>query len=1025
MKPNEKSLNALYKTQSVAKMIEFGVPPLERNIKIYNEPERLFPLVLGMLGDFCFEIKNESPDHKNIEEQEQNLRFCASFFDSYKDSQRLDNVSDYLLLIGAVCYYLSNLPGSAQVLIKKINIDTLDLCASGMDKLLYLLLREDYNNSIELFDSDFKNLIQETYDNVKHFFNSGEKENLIIEACKKLSNFAHSYGNDRELFFADLIYAICVKKIKNSCWVNLPVFTGLSKELLSTVIQKNTFIKELWPSQLLLGKEGVFNGGSAVIQMPTSAGKTKSTEIIIRSAFLSERTNIAVIVAPFKALCHEIERDYFFAFQGEKNISIDEINDALENTDIGIFSDCVKKHIVVLTPEKLYYLLTQQRNFAEKIGLIIFDEGHQFDSGERGVTYELLLTELKRFLPANCQRILISAVIHNAEQISSWLSSNASVVKGNKTLPTERSIGIVDFTYEKGQIHFVNQEKIQEEKYFVPRMIDVEVLPSVGREKIERKFPDENNSNSIALALALKMSQKENVAIFCGKKDSVNVVLDLAIDLFNRIPEKNNPKGDAIEINNLSYLIEKNLGNDSCVYNGAQHGIFAHHADIPHGIKMSVEYAMAKSLISFIVCTSTLAQGVNLPIKYLFISSTQQGEDRIKVRDFHNLIGRVGRAGKLTEGCIIFTNPKIYQKTSYKKQIVELLNPDNSEDCTSSLLEIFEPFRNNINAEILSPKTIKTLIDLYYDKEQSIETIAQRINTLFKSFDISSLKSQISIKFQYIEKIENFLMQMGENVTKESAIEIAKSTLAYKIADNNQREEIENLFCLIAEKISRIQEEKSKLPIYAKTLRGLNQTIELKNKIDEKKDLLKSSMSIENLFDILWDLFIDGNIQNNYFNYYSDKEKLKNATLKWMNGSSYFEIYDLLKGEKINGRDFIKVESCVNIFENGVAYSGSVFINAITEIIKSFESEEFANVIALLELFQKQIKYGLPSLKSIIIYELGFCDRVIALEISSIVDYAKEKHSMKNNIIKKKNEIFHILDKYPSYYTSVMKRLVS
>jgi cytochrome c biogenesis factor len=63
----------------------------------------------------------------------------------------------------------------------------------------------------------------------------------------------------------------------------------------------------------LLGKEGIFSGQSAVIQMPTSAGKTKSTEIIIRSAFMSQRTKIAVVVAPFKALCHEIERDYYFA----------------------------------------------------------------------------------------------------------------------------------------------------------------------------------------------------------------------------------------------------------------------------------------------------------------------------------------------------------------------------------------------------------------------------------------------------------------------------------------------------------------------------------------------------------------------------------------------------------------------------------------------------------------------------------------------------------------------------------------
>ena len=761
MKPEYNAQTVLRYTQSIAKMIEFDVPEQDRTIGITRNPEELFTLVIGMLGDISEQIISKIDSNEIIEEQENGIRFCASFFDSYKNTQRLSYLDDYALLIGAAAYYLCNLPGSTLVLIDKLDISQANLNASKLELVIYWLLKGDYSNNLSKLDSCYAEFVLSISTGFHNYFQSGNGEKEVYSACQNFQEFAYKRHNPREIFFADLIYAICIKKIQNSCWKTLPMFSGLSKDLWKQVINKKEFIRELWPSQLLLGKENVFKGQSAVIQMPTSAGKTKSTEIIIRSAFLAERTNIAVVVAPFKALCHEIERDYYFAFRGEADISIDEINDALENTDIDIFSDSVKKHIVVLTPEKLYYLLTQQQNFAEKIGLIIFDEGHQFDSGERGVTYELLLTELKRFLPPDCQKILISAVIHNAEQISSWLSSDSSVVKGNKTLPTERSIGIVDFTHEKGQIHFVNPLNVREENYYVPRMIDTEYLPLVGREKKERAFPNKKDSNSIALALALKMSQKENVAVFCGKKDSVNVVLDLAIDVFNRLPEKGNPKGDGLEKNKLSYLIKRNLGDDSSVYKAAQYSVFAHHADVPHGIKMAVEHAMHKSLISFIVCTSTLAQGVNLPIKYLFISSTQQGGDRIKVRDFHNLIGRVGRAGKLTEGCIIFTNPKILEELYYREQVSNLLNPENSEDCTSSLLKIFEPLHNK--EETLSFKTVKNIIDLYYDRTQSIEALAQEINSHYSSFDVSSLKAQISIKFQYIEKIENFLIHCVSN----------------------------------------------------------------------------------------------------------------------------------------------------------------------------------------------------------------------------------------------------------------------
>ena len=65
---------------------------------------------------------------------------------------------------------------------------------------------------------------------------------------------------------------------------------------------------------------------------------------------------------------------------------------------------------------------------------------------------------------------------------------------------------------------------------------------------------------------------------------------------------------------------------------------------------------MKEGLVRFVVCTSTLAQGVNLPIRYLIVTSVYQGKEQIKVRDFHNLIGRAGRAGMHTEGSILFAD---------------------------------------------------------------------------------------------------------------------------------------------------------------------------------------------------------------------------------------------------------------------------------------------------------------------------------------------------------------------------------
>ena len=1017
MRPDINSQKVLSYTQAIAKIIEFNIPKQDRDINIPKNPEELFTLVIGMLGDVSEEIITNSGIN---EIQEKNIRFCASFFDAYKNTERLHSLDDYSLLIGAAAYYLCNLPGSASVLIKKINASHLDLHVSKLDLFLYWLLKGDYSFNPGVTGSLFANLLSEISTSFCNFFKSSVDESKILLVCKELQSFVYSRHNPREFFIADLIYAICIKKINNSCWKNLPIFTNLSEDIWKPIITKKTFITELWPAQLLLGQNGVFAGQSAIIQMPTSAGKTKSTEIIIRSSFLAERSNIAVIVAPFKALCHEIKNDFIKAFSKEVNISIDAINDVFEDSELTLFADLSKKHIIILTPEKLYYLLTHQQTFTENIGLIIFDEGHQFDTGERGVTYELLLTELKRFLPKSCQKILISAVIHNAQQISEWLSSDTKVVQGTNTLPTERSIGIINFDYGIGQINFINKLDYNKSDYFVPKVIQVIEIPKLRREQKQRYFPDIKDSSSIALFLALKMSIKENVAIFCGKKDSVNKILKLTVAYFKSFPDNSCPKSNNFEIQKLSYLISRNLGCDNNFYTAAQKGVFAHYSDIPYGIKMSVEHAMHESLISFIVCTSTLAQGVNLPIKYLFISSTHQGSDKIKVRDFQNLIGRVGRAGKLTEGSIIFTNPEIYPQGAYRwNGAINLLNPENSEDCSSSLLSIFEPFYQDNN-----PLSFKTIINLYFDNNETIDTIVKELNARCPQFAFSELKKQITLKFLYIEKVENFLMMLGDDISEEISSEIAKSTLAYKLANEEQKDEIVTLFTTIAKKVEEKTDDKNQLPIYAKTLRGLNQTFALRDKLTDKKNLLIQASSSTDLLDSLWDIFIDGNIQNSYFNFYSDKEKLKCATKKWIEGVSFFELFNILQGEKINSRDYIKIEGCVNIFENGIAYSCSVLINAITEIVNLVDDQDYTSIINLLTFFQKQLKYGLPTIESILIYEWGFCDRVIAQEIAKIIPSIDDKYLMKMNILEKKDEILEILKQYPSYYEIVLERIV-
>src|SRR6185503_2647578 len=157
------------------------------------------------------------------------------------------------------------------------------------------------------------------------------------------------------------------------------------------------------------------------------------------------------------------------AFQGEA-IYVDELSDVLQ-MDLSIERILVGKEVLVATPEKFNYVLRHEPELAKRIGLIIYDEEHQFDNGTRGITYELLLTSLKSKIPDGAQTVLISAVISNAEQIGKWLvGDEVEVVEGLDLVPTFRTIGFSTIRNPRRNLYFVNPRDLDESEFWVPRI---------------------------------------------------------------------------------------------------------------------------------------------------------------------------------------------------------------------------------------------------------------------------------------------------------------------------------------------------------------------------------------------------------------------------------------------------------------------------------------------------------------------------------------------------------------------------
>lgn len=1022
MKPEKNAKKILMYTQSMAKMTEFNVPEADQEaiIERYtNPPEDLFILVIGILGRVSRDIIEHRNEASLLSLPGKDALFCANFFDSYKNSGRLNELSEYYLLVGSAAYYLAKLPGSSAVLNQTLESSSLD--AERLDDLLLALLK--HNLDIDFSNSFYKNEIEQFALFYKNFIESGNDELQTIEKCSILYKKILELGSPREVFFGELIFAICIMKITFSSWKLLPLFSGLSVDLWRNVIGKRSFIKELWPAQVLLGENNIYKGASAVIQMPTSAGKTKSTELIIRSAFMSNRTNLAIVVAPFKALCHEIRNDYLKCFKEDANIFVDDITDVFEQDFSNVFSDD-EKHIAVLTPEKLYYLLTQNTKFVENVGLVIYDEAHQFDSNERGVTYELLLSKMKMLLKEHVQFILISAVIHNAENISSWISESCGVVSGIDMSPTQRFIAFVKMYSSSGQLQYIENNSISNETFFVPKIISIENSNSCFFKKDKQGLYD---AGLIALYFALKLSTKATAAVFCGRKNSLRKILKKGIGYYESNPDTPCPYYEESEKIKIANLFEKNFGTNSIIYKACKYGIFSHCADVPQGLKLSIEIAAHNSKINCIVCTSTLAQGVNLPIKYLLIPSIQNGADEIKVRDFHNLIGRVARAGKITEGSIIFTDPRVgtQSETKIRNKINDLLQANNSEDCLSLLFDLLNLniITYNNGDRTIDPIPFNMEIFLPHLTDSNfIEEFSADVEKKYKYNKKEDVKYQLEMKVLYLEKLENYLMMSSDDLSDDKVEELAKNTLAYHLANDNQKESILYVFKYLSNKLKSDEKNVLKFPLYAKTLHGLASSIELNNFVVENKDSILEVSDCYDFVKILSKLLFDGRTRCRLFNKYPNKEKIPDAIHFWLQGKNFYEIYDILKGEKV-GTTYYYEEMGVDFFERGFGYEISVLVNAVTELLMA-EIGENPEQLSKMQLFQKQIKYGLPTKESIFVYELGFCDRIIAQELAPFAQGTSTKQAAKVALIAHETEILSILNLYPTYFENLYKRMI-
>ena len=993
-----------------AKLVEYDIPNEAYPKFPLNSNELSYPVVYILSRYAESVIENNAVDR---EEFSPYLGVASQYFDAAVGAKDRTAYDIDFLLSGAAAYFLSDNFGSAKVLCSEY-FERNDPDTTAPQKIMgnflgYLLLNRELhiNNDTPTGEKLCCSLLA--------YYTSGKKpeeiQNILLEYRKEV----YAHDNPMEIYFVDILYAVVIVALSRSAWSLLPRYSGLDLSLWSEYLKSQNAPRMLWPAQQLIGEKGILSGQSGIVQLPTGVGKTKSIELVIRSSFASNRATTAIIVAPLRALCNEIANDMISAFGDEALVN--QFSDVLEDDfSLEIFLD-LKPKVLICTPEKLSYIIHHQTDFLDAIGLYIFDEGHMFDDGSRGAVYELLISEIREHISTEDQVLILSAVLSNAEQIQKWLFGEGGVLAADPNIKaTPKTVGFASKTTD---IHYYSDDSTQED-FYVPRSIEVVPLQKRPKERKQRYFPELADAKDIAIYYANKLCKNGGTAIFANRTSTVQTIINRIIELKDRRYELSEIKrsSNAEEMNRLAQLMSAYYGIQHPYTIACHLGVVPHYSNLPNGLRLAVEHAFREKDLRLVVCTSTLAQGVNIPIKYLFMTSFMVARNSMQIRSFQNLMGRTARSGMYTEGSVIVTDPRLFDNKNDRRNggnyrwrdCVRMFDSSAAEPCGSSILSLVQDIIIDYEISASGTWVAQYIIDHYNDPfcfEQCAIEISKDVHEEYPQKNTYNIEESMMTRKSIVEAIENhlcFVFSNDENADKETVgDDICKGTLAYFMADDNEKILLEKIFAAITLKIREL--EYSQVKNYAKAMSGINLSSHIEKWISENH-LTQQSYTNDQLTKMLIDFFLETHSLKKGPDFFADICQM------WLDGCSFAEM---------NQRTSLPIASLEDICSKSVSYELSFFTGSIIDIIETNE-EDIVNPIQNLLLLQKRIKYGVKTETAVSICEKVFNDRFLANMLAEEIGLdSLETNRIVGAIKLHKDNILMLLSDYPAYFSERIK----
>lgn len=289
-----------------------------------------------------------------------------------------------------------------------------------------------------------------------------------------------------------------------------------------------------------------------------------------------------------------------------------------------------EEHLVaILTQERLLRLLKKDETI--KFDYIIVDEAH-----------DMLRNDTRNQLLASAILVLNK---RNPNTVFKFLTPFLSD-------PNNMKVRYADYTIQTHQV----SEYIKTEKLY---------LVDLRKEQREFLFYDQFLNKYFPMPLSNDIvnewtfvqahSSKKNIVYLNKPKDIERLVSEICI-----FQKQVTSKKIEEACKNIAEYVHPKYKMIDCL----RHGFIYHHGSVPESIRTYIENLYAElDEVEYIITSSTLLEGVNIPADNMFILNNKKGSKQLSASDFKNLIGRVCRFSQIFHpqtGSLQRLEPSIY-----------------------------------------------------------------------------------------------------------------------------------------------------------------------------------------------------------------------------------------------------------------------------------------------------------------------------------------------------------------------------